>query len=444
MVKLDVSLLRYLTKDDFRVLTSVEMGMKNHELVPGALVSSISSLRDGGVGKLLHNLCRQRLAAYERGKRFDGYRLTYMGYDYIALNALRLKGVVTRVGNQIGVGKESDVFVAANDEEERFALKIHRLGRTCFRAVNEKRDYHSRGRKLTNWIYASRLAAVREAAFMGILHGDGFPVPKLVDSNRHCVVMELIEGTLLNHIQPEQLKNTESLCDQLLRMILTLANDFGLVHGDFNEFNIMIRDETQEPVLIDFPQMVPVTHKYAKEYFERDVNCIISFFKKRFEIDVSDIPTFHKDVEINQEKHAAIAQNFPTESFEAFLEDVSLSHDNPENLESQDEPQSLLEYNIGDINAAVHTDKFDEDDVNNSHSGKETSIAGSSIASKSTITPEQVRQRLRKEHSKVVKRQQLKHGTKNVKGEASAVVRHRKEASFTIRDGLELHALGDL
>ena len=32
MVKLDVSVLRYLSKEDFRVLSSVEQGMKNHEV----------------------------------------------------------------------------------------------------------------------------------------------------------------------------------------------------------------------------------------------------------------------------------------------------------------------------------------------------------------------------------------------------------------------------
>ena len=33
MGKLNVNQLRYLSKEDFRVLTAVEMGMKNHELV---------------------------------------------------------------------------------------------------------------------------------------------------------------------------------------------------------------------------------------------------------------------------------------------------------------------------------------------------------------------------------------------------------------------------
>ena len=33
MGKLNVTMLRYLSKEDFRVLTAVEMGMKNHEIV---------------------------------------------------------------------------------------------------------------------------------------------------------------------------------------------------------------------------------------------------------------------------------------------------------------------------------------------------------------------------------------------------------------------------
>jgi len=34
MGKLDVVMLRFLSKEHFRVLTAVEMGMKNHEIVP--------------------------------------------------------------------------------------------------------------------------------------------------------------------------------------------------------------------------------------------------------------------------------------------------------------------------------------------------------------------------------------------------------------------------
>jgi RIO-like serine/threonine protein kinase len=36
---------------------------------------------------------------------------------------------------QIGVGKESDIFLVSNDSKAQFVLKIHRLGRISFRNI---------------------------------------------------------------------------------------------------------------------------------------------------------------------------------------------------------------------------------------------------------------------------------------------------------------------
>jgi len=40
----------------------------------------------------------------------------------------------------------------------------------------------------------------------------------------------------------------------------------GLIHGDYNEFNILIHRETGEPIVIDFPQMVSTSHENAEWY----------------------------------------------------------------------------------------------------------------------------------------------------------------------------------
>jgi RIO-like serine/threonine protein kinase len=40
----------------------------------------------------------------------DGYRLTYGGYDYLAMRAMSKRDSMHSVGNQIGVGKESGAF----------------------------------------------------------------------------------------------------------------------------------------------------------------------------------------------------------------------------------------------------------------------------------------------------------------------------------------------
>jgi hypothetical protein len=46
------------------------------------------------------------------------------------------------------------------DDGEILALKLHRLGRTSFRAVKAKRDYLGR-RNSFSWLYLSRLAALK-------------------------------------------------------------------------------------------------------------------------------------------------------------------------------------------------------------------------------------------------------------------------------------------
>ena len=110
------------------------------------------------------------------------------------MQTLTARGSIASFGNQIGTGKESNVYVVGDSEgETTLCLKLHRLGRTCFRKIREKRDYHKK-RKQMSWIYLSRISATKEFAYMKALYDRGFPVPKPIDFNRHCVVMELVQG----------------------------------------------------------------------------------------------------------------------------------------------------------------------------------------------------------------------------------------------------------
>ncbi|XP_059062227.1 serine/threonine-protein kinase RIO2 [Achroia grisella] len=301
MGKLDVIILRYLTSEDFRVLTAVEMGMKNHELVPGALVASIANLRHGGVHKLMKELCKHRLLTYERGKHYDGYRLTNSGYDYLALKALTNRKVIASFGNQIGVGKESNIYTVADEDRNPLCLKLHRLGRTCFRNIKGKRDYHAH-RNRASWLYLSRISATKEFAYMKALHDRDFPVPKPIDFNRHCVVMELVRGGPMTHVT--SVDDPEALYDELMNLIVRLGN-CGVIHGDFNEFNIMI-NEDGHPIIIDFPQMVSTSHPNAELYFDRDVKCVREFFKKRFGYESETYPKF-SDLEREDELDTEVA-----------------------------------------------------------------------------------------------------------------------------------------
>mmetsp|Transcript_14352 Transcript_14352/g.46840 ORF Transcript_14352/g.46840 Transcript_14352/m.46840 type:complete len:287 (-) Transcript_14352:264-1124(-) len=174
MGKLDVNVMRHMSKDDFRVLTAVEMGMKNHHAVPVALVGSIAFGRVArkAATRNLTTLLRFKLV-YHDNTKYDGYRLTWSGYDVLALRALCQRGVVASLGSKIGEGKESDVYEAfpGDDEESSlYAIKFHRLGKTSFKAVKTKRDYLE-GRHMGNWLNMSRLAAKREWTVLSALHG---------------------------------------------------------------------------------------------------------------------------------------------------------------------------------------------------------------------------------------------------------------------------------
>ncbi|KFO34301.1 serine/threonine-protein kinase RIO2 [Fukomys damarensis] len=287
MGKVNVAKLRYMSREDFRVLTAVEMGMKNHEIVPCSLIASIASLKHGGCNKILRELVKHKLIAWEHTKTVQGYRLTNAGYDYLALKTLSSRQVVESVGNQMGVGKESDIYIVANEEGQQFALKLHRLGRTSFRNLKNKRDYHKH-RHNVSWLYLSRLSAMKEFAYMKALHDRKFPVPKPVDYNRHAVVMELISGYPLCQIH--HLEDPASVYDEAMELIVKLANH-GLIHGDFNEFNLIL-DKDDHITMIDFPQMVSTSHHNAEWYFDRDVKCIRDFFMRRFGYESELYPVF--------------------------------------------------------------------------------------------------------------------------------------------------------
>lgn len=159
---------------------------------------------------------------------------------------------------------------------------------------------------------------------MKTLRENGFSVPEPIAQNRHTIVMSLVDAFPLRQIA--EVPDPAGLYAELMSMIVRLAR-FGLIHGDFNEFNLLIKEvevaqdeqeedskgkapegtattstedneETEEesaaniqlvPVLIDFPQMISVDHANAEMYFDRDVNCIKRFFQRKFNF-VSDEP----------------------------------------------------------------------------------------------------------------------------------------------------------
>ncbi|RPB23231.1 hypothetical protein L211DRAFT_838746 [Terfezia boudieri ATCC MYA-4762] len=320
-MKLNTAHLRYLSPDDWRVLTAVELGSKNHEVVPTALISQLSSLH-GSISRSISTLAKAGLIAKVKNTTYDGYRLTYGGLDYLSLHSMIKKNMVFSISQTpLGVGKESDVYVvatppnlhltvnktsegmaevapAARLEEgaEQAVLKIHRLGRISFRSVKRSRDYLNNNRIFkSSWQQLSRLSAAREASFMSALYNHNFPVPKLISQNRHTLLMTLHRAPPLRNLQ--SCPDIPGLWARLMELLVRLGQH-GLVHGDFNEFNLLCYEGTTEVVVIDFPQMVSVDHPNAREMWERDLEGLKRWIQRRWGwvVDEKTLPRWEKDV----------------------------------------------------------------------------------------------------------------------------------------------------
>ena len=209
----------------------------------------------------------------------------------------------------------------------------------------------------------SRLAALKEFTFMKALRENGFRVPEPVAQNRHTIVMELVDAFPLRQIA--EVPDPPGLYAELMEMVVKLA-DFGLIHADFNEFNILIKEERVErkagdestssttgpdlvltPVLIDFPQMVSIDHSNAAMYFDRDVACIKRFFERRFHFTSDDPGPFFADVKkrvgkkglkrLDIEAEASGFSKRMAKELETYMKEVGVDGDGGERREDDSE-----------------------------------------------------------------------------------------------------------
>ncbi|ANQ06802.1 ROI kinase-like protein [Plasmodium coatneyi] len=313
-MKLDISCFCFLSKNEYRVLTAIEMGMRNHEYLPVSLIASIANLRKEGINSVLKKLLKNKLISHEN-KKYDGYKLTYLGYDFLALRAFINRGTLKSVGNQIGVGKESDIYICKDTSGNLLCLKIHRLGRISFRTIKNNRDYYGK-KNFRNWLYLSKIAATKEYAYLKALYENNFPVPKPYDLNRHMILMSYVNGYPLSHVK---ISNPFKIIDVLINTIIKFAKA-NIIHGDFNEFNILI-DDDEKITVIDFPQIVSLQHANAKLYFDRDVRGVVNHFYKKYKIKIEDYPVYEDVILLTNDK-IVVDENLLSSCDEHALMDV--------------------------------------------------------------------------------------------------------------------------
>lgn len=351
MVRFDVTRYRYLSRDDFRVLQAVEMGMKNHEVVPTTMILRLAALKKTNGHLVIATLAKYGLIHHEN-KQYDGYKLTYMGYDFLAIRTFVHKGLIKAVGQRVGVGKESDVYEVLGTNDEVMIMKVHRLGRVCFSNVRQKRDYLGK-RRHASFMYMSRLAAVREFAYLKALYDEGFPTPVPYEVNRHCILMSRVNAKPLHTFT--RLKNPVKVYNTLMNMLVKFAQ-CGLIHCDFNEFNLLL-GANEDITVIDFPQMISVNHPNAKELFDRDALGIRRFFNRKLGYEFEEVPIFQQDTARAKDLDLALKASGHTKMF---IREFGCDKDKEEFERIMSDAREMLKENFEN----GFDDEDDEDDNN--------------------------------------------------------------------------------
>ncbi len=269
-----------LEKKDFRILQSIEVGMRTSEHVSIDTVVEFSKYTLDEVIKRIDGLHFKDLVSRWKG-HYVGYQLTHHGYDVLAFRALAERDSIIAIGRELGKGKESDVFYAFDTKQKTVVAKIHRVGRPSFKRSKKLRSYVGR-RGHINWLYKSRLSAEREFEGLQLARKIKAKVPNAIDQNRHIIVMEYFEGIEL--VDAYDLTKPLKIFNGIMSQVRKLFVKGNIVHGDLSEYNIIITPKF-DFLIIDFPQYELASHPNAKEYLFRDIKNLCRFFKRKFSIE---------------------------------------------------------------------------------------------------------------------------------------------------------------
>jgi len=280
-------LLTKLDKEDLRILMAIEQGMKRSEYVT---VNNIKFYSRYPIEETLFRLKKVHkydLTIRDSSEREIAYTLNSIAYDLLALHTLVEKNIISQLGPILGKGKESDVYSCMDDDENIYALKIYRMGRTSFKSIKKYRDLIG-DRGHFSWLYVNRLAARKEYEALEKIYKLKLDTPRPIGYNRHIIVMEYLRGKELVYFKT--IKKPEQIFNKIIKQIKIIYQKAQMIHGDLGEFNIVV-DERGNILIIDWLQWIPSDHPNSKSLLRRDIENLCIFFKKKYEIisDVDDI-----------------------------------------------------------------------------------------------------------------------------------------------------------
>jgi RIO kinase 1 len=213
-------------------------------------------------------------------EKFKTYHNVFDEFTNRTLFKLITQGHFRGLESPISIGKESNVFSALTEENERIIVKIYRLEACDFNQMynyikNDPR-YAKLKRKKRSIIFAW---VQREYRNLMIAREAQVNVPIPITFSNNVLVLEFVgkNDDIAPRLNDKTPKNKKLFFDSIIENLRKLYKA-GLVHADLSAFNILNFNET--PVLIDMSQSTGLEHPQAEEFLQRDVKNICKFFNK--------------------------------------------------------------------------------------------------------------------------------------------------------------------
>lgn len=191
--------------------------------------------------------------------------------------------IIDELGFVISTGKEANVYYAIGPESE-VAVKIYRIktAETRFMwpyVIGDPRFKNVR-HKTRDLIFTwaeKEFKNLKRAAEAQVR------VPNPIAVRKNVLVMEFIgvEGDPARLLKDTQLTNPQQVLNRLLEFVSLLFQSAKLIHGDLSEFNVLY---TNEPIIIDISQGVPLAHPNARDLLIRDLKNLLHYFSSTYNI----------------------------------------------------------------------------------------------------------------------------------------------------------------
>lgn len=262
-----------------RILMEIARMHRKHAHVP--VDELAKKIKNVNLDSALHYLVKRKLIK-RISQPYTGVYLTHHGNDFLALHWFVKKNFIIAIGDPIGIGKESEVYWSLTPTQEEVALKIHKAGILPFKSGKRYRIYLNTKDKITDFT-ESKLAARREAEALKKIKGV-VDAPRPIAQFRHFLLMQGIKGIDLVKIKHLPRDDARYLYDVIIENIDKSVKKCHVIHGDLSEFNIVLKEEDGNPVIIDWPQWVSKEHPSAWFLLERDIFNICAYFAQKHDV----------------------------------------------------------------------------------------------------------------------------------------------------------------